>query len=418
MQSEISFNAPLLPQGVNLFTPLKNNNFCGYSSNKYKNFSSSSGNLLGRMKEYSNQNNNNNNNNMISSLFLRSNSRPKRKLFEEFNKSTMCKNNANESNTNHTSANNLNNNQQNSNNNNNANYNISNNNTFSFFSQSNITEKDKEKENEKNIDKKNDIITNDNNIIMDNNITHNNIFFTDYGLGYKCNCQKTQCNKYYCQCFREKRYCFNCNCVGCCNQKPEHCSSNKHQMEEENKDKKNNISIACTCTKSGCNKNYCECFKNKVKCNSLCRCRNCENCEEGKFEKIDKKISPTNNNYECCLANSVYIVRNKIVLEDINQRRKQIETIRKKIKLMINESFLDSFSYDEKEKIGHKRKREDEKEMDIDNSMSNKKSKSNKSENLTYEANNSKNKEEGDDDVNSGELFDKKGKLILSNFQL
>ena len=39
-----------------------------------------------------------------------------------------------------------------------------------------------------------------------NEINNNNItkkFFTDYGgYGYKCSCSKTNCNRYYCECFR------------------------------------------------------------------------------------------------------------------------------------------------------------------------------------------------------------------------
>ena len=401
-----------------LFTPLKNNNnFFAYSSNKYKNLSSSSENILERIKEFSNNNNNNNNNgvnNAISSLFQLNNSNPKRKLVEEFNKSTMCKKNANDINN----ISNINNNQPTINNiKSNTNYNIINNSNFSFFIPNN--KDDKENKNEKNTEKKTEIIKNNQVIIMDDTITHNNMFFTDYGLGYKCNCQKTQCNKYYCQCFREGRYCFNCNCVGCNNQKPKNCSSNKHQTEEDNKDKdKKAISITCTCTKSGCNKNYCECFKNKVKCNNLCRCRNCENCEEGKIEK-NKNLG--SNNYECCLTDSVFIVNNKIVLEDINKNKikieRQNEPISRKIKLMINDNIISSFSSDENENVGHKRKREDEKEMDIENNMSNNMNnkKSKISDNHTVDSIQVKKNEE---DESSGELFDKNGKLILTNFQL
>ena len=35
--------------------------------------------------------------------------------------------------------------------------------------------------------------------------------------------------------------------------------------------------IICTCTKSGCNKKYCECYKAGKKCNDKCRCLNCMN---------------------------------------------------------------------------------------------------------------------------------------------
>ena len=82
------------------------------------------------------------------------------------------------------------------------------------------------------------------------------LFFTDYGFGYKCNCTKTGCNKFYCQCFNRGRYCHVCNCINCNNKKPDYISSNKRPKESEEKNK--TILISCTCTKSGCNKNYCE----------------------------------------------------------------------------------------------------------------------------------------------------------------
>ena len=69
--------------------------------------------------------------------------------------------------------------------------------------------------------------------------------------------------------------------------------------------------ISCTCTKSGCNKNYCECYKNKTRCHSLCRCRNCENIQKNETQKnIDKN--------ECYKANSIYIMNNKIIIEDLS----------------------------------------------------------------------------------------------------
>ena len=86
------------------------------------------------------------------------------------------------------------------------------------------------------------------------------LFFTDYGFGYKCNCTKTGCNKFYCQCFNRGRYCHVCNCINCNNKKPDYTdyiSSNKRPKESE--EKNITILISCTCTKSGCNKNYCEC---------------------------------------------------------------------------------------------------------------------------------------------------------------
>ena len=392
-------NRPFLQQYNNpLFTPFKKNNYYMTSSNNYKNLSSSSGILWGRMKDFSN---NNKNNIPLLNNCQFNNPHPKgRKLIEDFNKYSLNKNVENQENT-------INNNHIN-NNNNSPNYNISNNN-FSFLTP--INKNEKEIGNIKESEIKTEIIKTNKIIISDNNTTINhNMFFTDYGLGYKCNCQKTQCNKFYCQCFREKRYCFNCNCVGCNNQKPDYLSTNKQQENENNKEKKS-IIISCTCTKSGCNKNYCECFKSKVKCNNLCRCRNCENCKDGKIENYNNNGF---NNYECCLANSVFIVKNKIIVEDINQNQSQNKKkapIKREIKILINENLLPSFSSEENENVGHKRKRKKgiNKERNVEKYTPNKKPKLS-DENTDDATKNKKNYIEGD-------LFDKDGKLILTNFK-
>ena len=146
-----------------------------------------------------------------------------------------------------------------------------------------------------------------------NEINNNNItkkFFTDYGgYGYKCSCSKTNCNRYYCECFRSGLYCTDCNCKNCQNKPPENCASNRHPSFIPNKPKTE--LVICTCTKSGCNKKYCECYKNGTKCNSSCRCVGCENTENGKNIR--------DGFYECCLANSIYIIKNKIIEEEIDE---------------------------------------------------------------------------------------------------
>lgn len=143
---------------------------------------------------------------------------------------------------------------------------------------------------------------------MNNNFTKK--FFTDYGgFGYKCSCSKTNCNRYYCECFRSGLYCIDCNCKNCQNKPPENWTSNRNTSSIPNKPKTE--LVTCTCTKSGCNKKYCECYKNGSKCNPLCRCVACENSENGKKSKDVQ--------YECCLANSIYIIKNKIIEEDIDE---------------------------------------------------------------------------------------------------
>ena len=359
--SNISCRAQILPSNYPI-TPLRKINNMISSSNRNKNFSSS-GLIWNKAKEFNYNNTNNNNDNY-----------GKRKLLAEFNKSSgLSKNIMNQ--------------------NFDTFLQIENNNNSVLFTPPNIK---KEKENELYKEKLSDEFKNNNSNInkienyQNKGNSHSKLFFTDYGLGYKCNCTKTGCNKYYCQCFNQGRYCHGCNCINCNNKKPDYISSNKRSNEIEEKNNKA-ILISCTCTKSGCNKNYCECYKNKTKCNNLCRCRNCENCDN--YIDNEKDNNYQNLKYECCEANSVYIIKNKIIIEDIS--KKEI----KKIKIMINDSLLSSSSK-ENVIIGKKIKRnnydkERISEDYIDESMKAKKS-----------------------DYIEGDLFDKEGKLILTHIKL
>ena len=108
-----------------------------------------------------------------------------------------------------------------------------------------------------------------------------------------CTCKKTKCIKKYCECYSSGNKCFNCKCENCEN-KPYYIenASNK-KKEEENDDIESNEEneeklIICTCSKSGCNKNYCECFKAKVKCNNKCRCIKCLNKSEENNQQIEE----------------------------------------------------------------------------------------------------------------------------------
>ena len=134
-------------------------------------------------------------------------------------------------------------------------------------------------------------------------------FFTNHNYGYKCSCSKTQCNRKYCECYNSGNYCIDCNCKNCENRPPINTYSNKRPQDIVDKMKKSKE--ICTCTKSGCNKNYCECFKSGNKCTSACRCIDCENLEDNLKNK-------NKTNYNWSHTNSIYIIKNKLTIENIN----------------------------------------------------------------------------------------------------
>ena len=215
-------------------------------------------------------------------------------------------------------------------------------------------------------------------------------FFTNHNYGYKCSCSKTQCNRKYCECYNSGNYCVDCNCKNCNNKPPQNSYTNKRPTDDQSKLKKEKV--ICTCTKSGCNKNYCECFKSGQKCTLLCRCIGCENNDQIQIKKY-------NNNYQCNLANSIYIVKNKIYEENVNRKRdiKEGELFGEDAAPIRKCDFIG---------ICKKRKREENK---------------NEEDDKVYNNNNNKNKKlESSDDINlfNDSLFDKNGKVILRHINL
>jgi len=214
-------------------------------------------------------------------------------------------------------------------------------------------------------------------------------FFTNHNYGYKCSCSKTQCNRKYCECFNSGNYCVDCNCKNCSNKPPANIYTNKHPSDELSKNKKSKI--ICTCTKSGCNKNYCECFKSGQKCSLLCRCISCENNDQ----ITNKHYNKNNDNFESCLVNSIFIIKNNITIENTKNKKNY-----EKFKTTLDEGVAPPAQGDFMA-ICKKRNRE-EKKYDKINFVNNKKISNN-----SHEVNRFNNS-----------LFDKNGKIILSKINL
>ncbi|EEB17560.1 conserved hypothetical protein [Pediculus humanus corporis] len=110
-----------------------------------------------------------------------------------------------------------------------------------------------------------------------------------------CNCTRSQCLKLYCECFANGEFCFQCNCNNCYNN-IEHeearqksiksclernpCAFRpKIQIGETEEDERRH-NKGCHCKRSGCLKNYCECYEAKITCSKSCKCIGCRNTEE------------------------------------------------------------------------------------------------------------------------------------------
>ena len=168
------------------------------------------------------------------------------------------------------------------------------------------------------------------------NNKNNNIIIEDKEINYKCSCSKTGCNKNYCQCFSQGKYCLNCNCKDCKNKDLDNSLS--FFMEKKNKNYFKKILNICTCSKSNCNKKYCDCFRKGNKCSSKCRCVNCHNC--------DNNIDNLKENR--CIGLS--IVNNKFIFE--------------KDKNFSNISFF-TLKIQEKLFLGNKRKNKNEEQTNF-----------------------------------------------------
>ena len=96
--------------------------------------------------------------------------------------------------------------------------NNNNNKTKDLFNQSQKSEEKNNSEKSSSPEKSSSNSNNDNinNKININNITNTGTkFFTNHNYGYKCSCSKTKCNRKYCECYNSGNYCVDCNCKDC-----------------------------------------------------------------------------------------------------------------------------------------------------------------------------------------------------------
>ncbi|XP_015358771.1 tesmin [Marmota marmota marmota] len=105
----------------------------------------------------------------------------------------------------------------------------------------------------------------------------------------------------YCDCFASGDFCNNCNCNNCCNNlrhEIERFKAIKACLDRNPEafqpkigkgklgDVKPRHTKGCNCKRSGCLKNYCECYEAKIMCSSICKCVGCKNYEESPERKM------------------------------------------------------------------------------------------------------------------------------------
>lgn len=108
-----------------------------------------------------------------------------------------------------------------------------------------------------------------------------------------CNCRNTKCLRLNCKCFKTLGYCSpDCGCSDCLNRtecadvrdfvvkKTREINRNAFQSKAVTLDTADGGPVlnsqGCSC-KTGCQKNYCECFRLGAGCSLICKCLQCRN---------------------------------------------------------------------------------------------------------------------------------------------
>uniref|UniRef100_A0A2A4IX14 CRC domain-containing protein n=1 Tax=Heliothis virescens TaxID=7102 RepID=A0A2A4IX14_HELVI len=122
-----------------------------------------------------------------------------------------------------------------------------------------------------------------------------------------CNCTKSQCLKLYCDCFANGEFCNRCNCNNCHNnleneelrqkairacldRNPNAFRPKIGKAKSGGPDIIRRHNKGCNCKRSGCLKNYCECYEAKIACTSMCKCVGCRNVEETLERRRDLRM--------------------------------------------------------------------------------------------------------------------------------
>ncbi|KAF5402526.1 hypothetical protein PHET_03875 [Paragonimus heterotremus] len=111
-------------------------------------------------------------------------------------------------------------------------------------------------------------------------------------LGRRCSCSRSCCLKLYCECFAAGVFCTDCSCISCYNLAEHEEFRRKAIMrivtrkpdafQSKIAHSAANTSVhtrGCNCKRSGCLKNYCECYEARIRCSSRCRCQYCYNVD-------------------------------------------------------------------------------------------------------------------------------------------